>query len=257
MAEKAKKFKRLFWDVETAPNIVFSWRVGNKINLSYENIITERAIICICFKYEGESKVHYLTWDKGNDKKMLEQFVKILNEADESVGHNSDQFDTRWVRARCILHGIPMVPDLHTLDTLKLSRKGFNFNSHRLNYLGQYLGLGEKIHTGFNLWKDIVLKNDKKAMDKMVRYCQQDVKLLEKVYQKLNQYTLAKSHKGVAEGGEPHHCPSCGHNSCISNGVRVMANGLKKHRLHCNRCGKYHSISHAVYEAVKEGLKHK
>ena len=66
-------------------------------------------------------------------------------------------------------------------STLKLSRSKFKFNSNKLDYIAKYLGMGEKIKTEFGLWKDIVLNKDKDAMAKMVKYCQQDVRLLEKV----------------------------------------------------------------------------
>ena len=31
--------KRLFWDIETSPNVVLSWRIGYKINLDHDNIL--------------------------------------------------------------------------------------------------------------------------------------------------------------------------------------------------------------------------
>ena len=168
-----KKFKRLFFDIETSPNIVTSWNIGYKINLSHDNIIQERSIICICWKWEGENKVHSLSWNKGNDKKMLIEFAKVMNSADETIGHNSDNYDEKWIRTRCIFHGISLIPDFQRIDTLKLSRKGFRFNCNKLDYIAQYLGLGKKLDTGgFGLWKDIVLKNSNSAMKKMIDYFQ-------------------------------------------------------------------------------------
>lgn len=255
---KEKKFKRLYFDIETSPNVVFSWNVGYKLNIDHKSILKERAIICICWKWEGESKVHYLTWNKGDDKKMVQEFAKIINSADEVLGHNGDAYDIKWLRTRCIYHGVSIAPDIHSLDTLKLSRKGFRFNSNKLDYIASYLGLGHKMDTGgFSLWKNIILDNDKKSMDKMVEYCKKDVILLEKVYNKLDPYTTHKSHKAVHTGGEPHHCPSCSSPHTISNGERTMANGLKKRRMQCTDCGKYFSISNAVYEAIKPILKKK
>ena len=51
-------FKRLFYDIETSPNIGFFWGAGYKVNISHDNIIKERAIICICYKWEGQDTVH-------------------------------------------------------------------------------------------------------------------------------------------------------------------------------------------------------
>ena len=104
--DKGKKFKRLYFDIETSPNVVFSWNVGYKLNIDHKSILKERAIICICWKWEGESKVHYLTWNKGDDKKMVQEFAKIINSADEVLGHNGDAYDIKWLRTRCIYHGV-------------------------------------------------------------------------------------------------------------------------------------------------------
>jgi hypothetical protein len=37
--------KRLFFDIETSPNIGLFWSAGFKLNIAPENIIKERAII--------------------------------------------------------------------------------------------------------------------------------------------------------------------------------------------------------------------
>lgn len=192
---KEKQVKRLFFDIETSPNMVFSWNIGNKISLSPDNIIQERAIICICYKWEGENKVYSLSWNNGDDSQLMSTFAKIISTADEVIGHNSKNYDTKWVKARAIYHNIPLTENFKQVDTLSLARTGFRFNSNRLNYIGQYLGLGEKISTTYDLWKKIVLGNDKKALQEMVTYCIQDVNLLEKVYQRLNVYTKKKKAK--------------------------------------------------------------
>ena len=192
---KNRPKKKLFFDIETSPNVTFSWRIGNKINLSHDNIIQERAIICICWKWEGEDKVHSLQWDKGCDKEMLKKFSKIIDSADIIIGQNSDKFDIKWLRTRCIYHNIFISPKFNSIDTLKFAKSGFNFNSNKLDYMGQFLGVGQKIHTEYNLWKDIVLNNSKEAMLKMVTYCKQDVQLLEEVYNKLQNYVPEKKFK--------------------------------------------------------------
>lgn len=194
---KNKPIKRLFFDIETSPNVVFSWRIGNKISLSHDNIIDERAIICVCWKWEGEDKTHSLQWNKGDDKDLLQKFAKIIDSADEVVGQNSDRFDIKWLRTRAIFHNIPISPKFNSIDTLKMAKQGFNFNNNRLDYMGKYLGLGGKNETGYSLWKDIILSNSKEAMFTMIEYCKKDVILLEEVYQKLKPFCPEKRYKYV------------------------------------------------------------
>lgn len=235
--------KRLYFDIEVSPCIGFFWNPGHKINISYENIIKERAIICICYKWEHEKKVSSLTWDsKQDDKKMLQEFIKIADTADEMVGHNGDKFDLSWIRTRCLFHRIPMFPDYVSTDTLKVARAKFRFNSNRLNYIGQFLGLGQKIHTGFDLWKNIVTNKCEKSLDKMVRYCKQDVKLLEGVYLVMKNHIKPKTHQGVKMGKEKVSCPECGGNTRISKTV-FNASGLKRFYRQCTKCWKNHTTS--------------
>jgi hypothetical protein len=243
-AAKPNGFRRLFFDIETSPNLVYSWNIGRKISLTHDNLVHERAVICICYKWEGDNEVFSLTWNKGDDKQMLETFTKVLNSADEIVGHNSIQYDTKWLRTRCLYHGISMYPDYTEIDTLRLARKVFRLNSNRLDYIARYLGVGHKTETGgFDLWKEIVLNNNRESLDKMVNYCKNDVVILEKVFNKINNYVGHTTHRGVAIGKSNHSCPECGGTHSISNGQRVTATGIKKQRLQCQDCGKYFTIT--------------
>lgn len=231
----------MFFDIETSPNIGLFWSAGYKQRIDYSNIIKERAIICICYKWEDEKEVYALHWDSNQcDKKLLQEFVKIANTSDELVGHNGDRFDLAWVRTRCLYHGIDVFPRYNTIDTLKISRSKFKFNSNRLDYISNYLGIGRKIKTEFNLWKGIVLDNDQRAMDKMIKYCKMDVVLLEKVFKKLNMHMYNKIHYGVIFGQDRGTCPECGCDELTIEKRRTTATGLKKIQYKCKECHKYH-----------------
>ena len=240
-------FRRLFFDIETSPNIGFFWKSGYKLNVGPENIIQERSVICVCWKWEGEKTVHSLEWNKGNDKKLIQEFIKVMNEADECIGHNSDNFDTKWLRTRCLYHRIPAFPFYQSVDTLKIAREQFNFNSNKLNYISQFLGIGKKKETGYDLWKNIVLNNDIKAMKTMVDYCKQDVKLLEEVFNLMKTYALPKVHRGILEGGNKVSCPGCGGTHFKLSKTRVSARGYVTKQLHCPDCGQYHTVSESIY----------
>lgn len=242
------KRKRLFFDIETSPNIGFFWRPGYKIRISHENIIKERAIICIAYKWAGQKSVHCLRWDaKQNDKQMLKRFLVVFNQADEVVSHNGNRFDIKWVRTRCIKHGITMMPNPISIDTLQSARLGFNFNSNSLNYIAKFLGLGEKLHhEGFDMWKDIVLKKDNVALTSMVRYCKQDVVLLEQVWDKMNSYVRARS----TVAGTTRECPECSGDMKVAK-YRISAAGHKQVQLQCTECGKYHTMPRSRFENEK------
>jgi DNA polymerase elongation subunit (family B) len=237
------KFKRLFFDIETSPNIVASWRVGYNLQIGPENILQERAIICICYKWANESKVHSLTWSKGNDKQMLVDFMKIMNSADEIIGHNSDKFDIRWVKTRALIHGIDHFPQYQTVDTLKLAKGNYLFNSNKLDYIGKVLGVGQKMDAGgFKTWKSIFIDHDQKALDKMVKYCKIDVIRLQQIYEKMNPFTPHKTHVAVALGKTKHDCPNCGSSNVNKVKTRYLATGTTKQQNQCKVCHKYYSF---------------
>lgn len=247
------KIKRLFFDIETSPNIGLFWTAGYKQTISYDNIIKERAIICIAYKWAGEKNIHYLTWDNNqNDKKMLQEFIKIANEADELIAHNGDRFDLPWIRTRCLYHRLPMFPNYTTLDTLKSARSKFRFNSNRLDYIAKFLGVGQKINTSFNLWKEIVLEKNKKSLGEMVKYCKGDVETLEKIYNEISPYITAKTHHGVINNGDKCSCPECGSSDMVYSKKRYTALGTPRIQLKCEDCGKYHTVSNKAYESFKK-----
>ena len=240
--------KRIFWDIETSPNQGFFWRPGYKVQISHDNIIKERAIICICWKEEGIKKVHSLEWDENQcDKSMLEQFAEVVADADEMVAHNGDRFDMPWIKGRCLKHGVDLFPFCKTIDTLAWAKK-CGLNSNRLDYLGKYL-LGEgKIETEYGMWKDIILEDCPKAMAKMVKYCKKDVTLLERVFKILSTTAKVKSHVGVMNNGKAWDCPHCGSSDLVRNRKTTTAAGTIQHAMRCKSCGKYHTINNAKYK---------
>ena len=240
--------KRLFFDIETSPNVVYSWRIGYNLTLTPDNIIDERKIICISYKWEDSDKIYSLKWDKNQcDKQMLIDFIEQANQADELIAHNGDRFDIKWIRTRCIFHRIPMFPQYKTLDTLKKAKNGFNFNSNKLDYIAQFLGVGAKVkHSGFDMWKK-VMKNDPEAMDEMVNYCEGDIIVLEDVYFIMQNYIKTNTHNGVINNNLKYSCPNCGseHSELLKNNVTAM--GTIKRLMECNDCDYNFEISNSSY----------
>lgn len=248
LRDKSKQVKRLFFDIETSPNIVYSWRIGYNLNITPENIIDERKIICISYKWESDEKIHTLTWDKNQcDKKMLKEFITVANQADELIAHNGDRFDIKWIRTRCIYHRIPMFPNYKTLDTLKKAKSGFNFNSNKLDYIAQYLGVGAKVkHSGFDMWKGVMM-NDKTALSEMVHYCEGDIIVLEDVFLTMQSYIKQNTHAGVLNNNLKYSCPCCSSEQITLLKNNVTAMGTIKRLIECNDCNYNYEISNASY----------
>ena len=246
------KIKRLFIDIETSPCIGYFWRPGYNLTIPYQNIITESAIICICYKWEGSEHVHSMTWNNGDDKEMLRKFIDIATTADEVVAHNSDRFDLPWIRTRCLYHRIKCPNNFVSFDTLKAVKGQFRLNSNRLDYVAKYLGIGQKMETGgFDLWRGVV-EGNRKSLRTMVDYCKADVLLLEKVFSEVYTYAKPRIHAGVHTGGYKHHCPSCGSPDTKRNRKKTTALGTPKVQMICKECGSYFTLSENVYRKSVE-----
>ena len=219
-----------------------------------EDIIQERAIITIAYKWEGEEDVTVLSWDKGCDKKIIEDFVKVMSEADEMVGHNLDRYDTKFIMGRALKHGIPALPKYQSTDTLKLVKKHFMLNSNKLDYIAQYLGIGSKTkHRGLEMWDDIILRNDSKALEEMIEYNVQDVFLTEQVYHKLMEYSLPKVNHASKQTGDKHTCPQCGSDHAELHKTYISGTGTKTRLMNCLNCSTNFTINNTNYTKFYEG----
>jgi uncharacterized protein YprB with RNaseH-like and TPR domain len=207
-------------------------------------------IITAAFKWQDSVEVHALHWEAGkeqfqeSDEKLIRELIPEMSKADEIVAHYGDKFDIPWIRGRALKHGIVM-PILKTVDTCAWSRKLFRLSSNKLDFIGEYLGLGGKIRTSYDLWKDVTFHGDKDALEKMITYNQRDVELLEKVYHRLSLYGADKSHAGVMEGKDKWTCVRCGSESVRHVRRMVSAAGTIKHQMRCKSkdCGKYYMIN--------------
>ncbi len=238
--------KRLILDIETTPNVGYFWSAGWKKTIPHQSISRERAVICVAYKWEGDKTVHSIAWDAGDDKALLGKLIPVINSADEVIGHNSDNFDLKWLRTRAAFHGLRMSAIIKGVDTLKMAKAYFLFNSNSLAYISKFLGVGSKIDTGgFGLWQDVIAGSEI-ALAKMVKYCKGDVSITEKVYNILRDFAPVKTHTAVVSGGEKYHCPQCASTFTQRRGFRTSSVGDKRQIMHCTSCGRNFTIAKAV-----------
>jgi uncharacterized protein YprB with RNaseH-like and TPR domain len=206
----------LYWDIETSLELVSVFDLKYNDFIDPSNIYQERHLISAAWQWEGEEKVHSVSLldfpsmfkkDPHNDKGVCEKLHEVLSSADCLVAHNGDSFDTKYVETRMLFHGLSPLPVIPSIDTYKIAKNRFKFNSNKLDYLGHYLGLGRKIQTTKGLWLG-ALKGDPKAIKEMVTYNKQDVVLLKKVFQKLQPF--CQNHINRQLFGQTEGCPRCG-----------------------------------------------
>lgn len=231
----------ILWDIETTQNIVAVFGLKNNDWINADNILQERYIVCASWKVLGEDKVHAVSTlddparfkkNPHDDSHVVATLHKVLSEADVIVAHNGDSYDLKFTEGRMLINGLPPLPPITKIDTLKVARDRFLFNANNLNYLGKVLGCGEKVYTTPGLWLR-VLNGEVAAIKEMVKYNKQDVLLLEKVFLKLQPYVA--NHVNRQLYGEEG-CPRCGSKKFQSRGFHRAVTQIYR-RFQCSKCG--------------------
>ena len=219
-----KNKKILLYDIETSPNISAVWGKYEQNTIWNEQ---EWYMLSFAYKWLGEKKAHVYSLpmfdaykkDQCDDSSLVLMLHTLMDLADVVVGHNSDKFDNRKANARFIFNGIEPPSSYRSIDTLKVARRYFKFDSNKLNDLGEHLNVGKKVETGgYKLWKGC-LENDKKSWKLMEKYNIQDVELLEQVYLRLRPWMT--NHPSIrTDTGIEHICPKCGSTDIHKEGFK-------------------------------------
>jgi DNA polymerase elongation subunit (family B) len=236
-----RKPRILLFDIETAPNLGWIWGKYEQNVIEY---VSEWYTLCFVAKWLGEKKLitHALPdytarykKDREDDYAVVKAMWELLDEADVVVAHNGDRFDIRKMNARFAFYKMPPPSPYKTVDTKKVAKRYFMFNSNKLNDLGEHLGLGQKVDTGgFELWKGC-MEGKKSAWRLMIKYNKQDVKLLEKVYLHLRQWMTNHPNINLVDEKE-NACPICGSEKMQKRGFGTTR-VCKYQRYQCQDCG--------------------
>lgn len=250
--KKNRKGGRLIFDVEVSPCQGYFWRPGYGINVSASNVRVYGAVICLAYKFESEQKIHTLQWDdKQSDYKLLKEFVPIMQEADEIIGHNHQGFDVKWIRTRCLFHRLPCPPNFVMTDTWLQSKRYFRFPGNSLKAVARYLGLEGKLEPSPGLWEKVVFDKNKKAMKELLAYCRRDVDQTAKVFQEFVPYTdPAPLHRGSSMQD----CAHCGSSNTRWEKDRTSTAGIKKTQFRCQEpgCLKYGTCASSKWYSNKK-----
>lgn len=232
----------ILWDIETTHNLVAVFKLFGEDYISPDNILQERYIVCAAWKELGAKKVSAVSTldnrtlyakDPHNDFHVVKALHDVLMGADVIVAHNGDKYDIKFTEARMLYHNLSPLPPIVKIDTLKVAKDRFLFNSNRLDYLGHFLKVGRKKATTSGLWLR-VLQGDKSAIAEMVTYNKQDVEVLERVFRKLQPYMA--NHISRQLFGQQVGCPRCGSAKVQSRGTH-RATTRTYQRYQCQACG--------------------
>jgi len=235
------KPKVLIVDIETSPIISYTWGLFDQ-TVGLNQVLQDWNILSYAAKFLGEKKVYYNDQSKAkdvyNDKKLLEELWKLLDEADVVIGQNSVAFDIKRIKARMLIHGMKPPSSFKQLDTMLIAKKHFNFTSNKLEYLSKTLctkhkKLNHNKFAGFDLWKEC-LKGNKSAWSQMKRYNIEDVLSTEELYLKLQPYDNSLNYNLYTD--DITNVCSCGSTNFKKNGYKYTSVG-RYQRYVCLDCG--------------------
>lgn len=229
------KPKILFLDIETSPNLAYVWGKWEQDVIEFKE---EWHLLSFSAKWADGKQITKGLCDykhkKETDYYLTLDLHKLLDEADVIVAHNGDQFDIKKIQARFTFWNLSPTSPFKTIDTKKVAKRYFNFNSNSLTDLGQYLGLGKKMkHDGFATWKGC-MAGDKDSWAIMKKYNAMDVVLIEKVYYRFLPWIT--NHPNYSTFINDEVCPKCGSNKLQSRGYSLTLTAKFK-RFQCQNCG--------------------
>jgi hypothetical protein len=235
--------KVLFLDIETAPILMTSWSMRAP-HAGAVWVERDTFILMASYKWAHEKTVKTICLpdfprykrNKYDDKDLCAVLHRLLDEADIVVAHNGDAFDVKKINSRLIVNGFGRPSPYKTIDTLKIARRVFKFDSAKLDNIGRYLEEGRKIpNTGATLWRGCVDGNPK-SWATMRSYGKQDTALLEKVYHRLKSW--APNHPDMRLYSDSLGCPACESQNVQRRGVLVKT-ATRRQRFHCQDCGSW------------------
>ena len=231
--------RTLLLDCETSPIQAWVWGLWQQ-NVGLNQIIEPTHVICMAYKWLGESKVGFQS-TRHPDNIMVSKAWDLLDEADCVMHYNGAAFDIPHLRREFLEAGLTPPSPFRQIDLLTTARKMFRFPSNKLAYITEALGLEGKVkHEGFELWTKC-LAGDPKAWKKMQKYNERDVTLLEDLYELLQPWI--PSHPSHAAFTGEHVCPACGGSDLKRRGFAYTAVSKFDQWL-CSSCGKWSRSTH-------------
>jgi len=252
------KIRILLWDLETGYNLATIFSLFSKYTPP-SSILQERYIICGTVKELGSSEVKTFSVideierfvkDPSDDEYVVKALHEELSTADVIIAHYGDSFDLKFFNTRAVYHGLTPLPNIITIDTCKIAKSKFLFNSNKLDYLAKFLGVGRKIETNEKLWHGCLI-GDVSSVQKMIKYNIQDVEILEGVYVRVAPFAPAKMNYNILNRDA---CPSCGKIDIVKKGFAYTRVGKYQAYL-CKSCGHRFRSGTAIKEQTIPALR--
>jgi hypothetical protein len=240
--------KILVFDTETSCPLVFAF--GRRKQFINDQAIYKEGgrILCFSYKWLGSDKVfsHWMSpqeIEDNDDSRLACILFGLYEEADAVVGYNLQGFDDKVVQTRAIACGLGKLPSVKKIDPYLQAKKKLKLPSNSLDNVCAYFGLPRKTPTSMKLWVD-VQSGDVKAMQDMVQYCENDVKVLINIYELLQGLGNVNTDFNAALYYDDNtvRCRTCGSTDVEVTGRAVKTAVSTFEEVRCNVCGSVHRV---------------
>ena len=243
--------KIMTYDIETSRIKAYVWNTGKQY-INHSQTRSETTIISIAWKYIGQDKVKYLTWDKDHcDKNMLEVFLKEYNKASMVIGQNNNSFDNKLINTRAAKHRLFVDRYVKSFDIYRMAKRYFRLPSYSMAYMAKYFGLTLKqSHEGIHMWdmiEDGTKKEQKEYLQKMVDYNKGDIVTTEELYMTLKPYFGSVTNNAVKQGLPKWACPVSGSTDIKLLKTIFTEQGTVQRILFCNESKHQYKVSNKSY----------
>lgn len=127
-----------FWDLS-------GWKHTIGYRIHPDDVIEWPRTICGAWNWYGQDRVHFAAeWLKGGREQMLKTLWNAYDRAQLVIGHNLDSFDTKKLNGEWALMGFAPPSPFKSVDTLKVARAKFGFESNTLDSLCKRFGIDAK-----------------------------------------------------------------------------------------------------------------
>jgi hypothetical protein len=171
--------KILILDVERLPGLTrqYWWDRADLKNryIHYETVERSPRTTIVCAKwYDKPDVIELCEWDKGGRKKFLRKVHTLMAQADIIVGHNVDNADIPWLHGDLYIEaGLPPLPPIKTVDTLKVLRRQFKTGApfKSLDAFCQIVGIDAKTDRYDRAAMERAVAGSAEDRDRLVAYC--------------------------------------------------------------------------------------
>jgi hypothetical protein len=227
--------KILGFDVETTPNLVWTYDLFSKNPTPIHWVVEPQRMACVAARFKGESKTYFFSeWEHGQQG-MAEGLYRLFEQADALETYNGKGFDEPWARTLFAQNGLTAYRELPHIDLYQQTKR-FRLPSHKLEWVSTRLARVEgKVPISLMMEIQAAIGGDLKAQRKVKRYNVRDVSVLFEIHDSLGSWFKLPNallyHDVPADA-----CPRCLSTNREQRGYRTLTTGRYK-TYHCLSCG--------------------